>query len=87
MLGATPAPSLSTIDDAFNHYYARTGRVDMAEIGELVGADAADVEKHLADQDLAYLSPETDTWRSRADYLTGDVRDKLQAARTAAEQR
>jgi N12 class adenine-specific DNA methylase len=58
------------------------GHVDLDRIASLAGADT---ETTLADiAGLIYRDPATDTWQTADRYLSGNVRQKLAEARTAA---
>ncbi len=58
------------------------GRLDLTVIGELLGISAGQVAAEL--KDLAYLDPASGDWVTAEEYLSGNVRDKLTAARAAA---
>jgi N12 class adenine-specific DNA methylase len=59
------------------------GRVDLGRIGGLLRVDPATVPGLLGD--AIYLTPETRTWVTREEYLSGDVRVKHRAAEQAAK--
>ena len=58
------------------------GRLDLAVIADLLQLPADRVPEAL--QGLAYLDPRSGEWVTAEEYLSGNVRDKLEAARTAA---
>ena len=58
------------------------GRLDLAVIADLLQLPADRVPEAL--QGLAYLDPQSGEWVTAEEYLSGNVRDKLKAARTAA---
>ena len=60
------------------------GRVDVEHIGELTGQSVGAVEDELRSSGIAFEHPE-EGWQSRAEYLSGNVRKKLEMARAAAE--
>ena len=62
-----------------------TGRVDVEMIASLTGKSQEDVEDEFRHSGLAFNDPEQG-WQSRAEYLSGNVRRKLQLAQAAAEQ-
>ncbi len=74
-----PADALAIVMD-------RTGgNVDLAQIADLLGTDTADARKRLGDR--VFDVPGTDgKLASAAEYLSGNVRKKLAAARAAAEE-
>lgn len=62
------------------------GRVDMAYIADRLNLPADTSEESLAGQlgDAVFQDPGYETWLTAEEYLSGDVRDKLAAAETAA---
>jgi N12 class adenine-specific DNA methylase len=60
------------------------GRVDVERIAELTGLDSKAVEKMFVDTGLAFLDP-AQGWQQKEIYLSGNVRQKLETARAAAE--
>ncbi|QEH94783.1 hypothetical protein FV141_14265 (plasmid) [Dermacoccus abyssi] len=54
--------------------------VDLARIGELLGVNAEDAREQLGD--MVFLDPRDDTLVPAAEYLSGNVREKLAAARS-----
>jgi N12 class adenine-specific DNA methylase len=61
----------------------RKGVVDVPYIAALYGREEARVVEELGE--LVYRDPETTTWRTADEYLSGDVRAKLKAAEGAGE--
>lgn len=63
----------------------RTGGVDLGYIAQLLGIDGGDGE-HIAALlgDAVFQDPGYERWLTAEEYLSGDVRDKLAAAETAA---
>ncbi|MGQ3121226.1 MAG: N-6 DNA methylase [Aliihoeflea sp.] len=62
-----------------------TGRVDLPRMRELLGLDsiASTIE---AAQGLIYVDPQAARWVTASEYLSGDVRAKLETARALAAQ-
>ncbi len=61
----------------------RDGAVDLAAVAALTGRSVEDTQAELAD--AVWADPTApDTWLTRAEYLSGDVRAKLDQARRAA---
>jgi N12 class adenine-specific DNA methylase len=60
------------------------GRVELQEIARLLGAEPADARAQLAE--LVYHDPDRDQLVPAAEYLSGNVRAKLDVARRAVEQ-
>ena len=85
VVGGTVAPSLRNAEDAFTHTFAQTGTLDFERMGQLVGKDPNTVQRELQQNGLVYQNPETGRWEAADQYLTGRVRDKLEAAQLAAE--
>lgn len=71
--------------DALAITLAEQGRVDLERIGALTGKSTADIEAEMgaADRPLLFKDPETGEWQTRSDYLSGQVKRKLGAAREA----
>ncbi|MDC0994077.1 Eco57I restriction-modification methylase domain-containing protein, partial [bacterium] len=59
-----------------------SGQVDLAHMTRLTNKDEATLIREL--DGLIYLNPASAEWESADNYLTGNVRKKLQAAREAA---
>lgn len=96
----TPAPILSTRQNrpvdrpdhtadpvtALSWCLDRLGRVDLVYIGSLLNlppqGDHTWLTGHLGE--LIYQEPGYENWLTAEEYLSGDVRDKLEAAETAA---
>ena len=75
-LGAdTPQDALAICLDTHAH-------VDLAEIARLLGTSESEAREQLGE--LVYHDPATDRLLTAADYLSGDVRVKLEQARAAA---
>ena len=60
------------------------GRIEVERIAELLGVDAAEAEGQLAE--VAFFDPAAEAWAPVDEYLTGNVRVKLDRARQAAGQ-
>jgi hypothetical protein len=81
---ATPRTHADTPAEALALCLDQVGRVDLPTIADLLGGvDVEDVPALLGD--LVYLTPGGGQWVSADEYLSGDVRAKLAAARAAAE--
>lgn len=59
------------------------GHVDMSYIAGLCGMSEGEASKALGSS--VFLDPETDSWQLSAQYLSGDIRGKLAAAKDAAK--
>ena len=85
VVGGTVAPSLRNAEDVFTHTFAQTGTLEFERMGQLLGKDPNAIQGDLQQQGLIYQNPETGRWEAADQYLTGTVRDKLDAAQLAAE--
>src|SRR5581483_9800432 len=59
------------------------GVLDFATIGRLLSIPINEVPERLGD--LVYEDPRTGNWQTASAYLSGNVRDKLDEARRAAQ--
>jgi len=57
------------------------GTLDLGRVAELLGVERGEVEQQIAD--VAFLDPETNQWVPSDEYLTGNVRQKLDYAKMA----
>jgi N12 class adenine-specific DNA methylase len=69
-------------DEAIRVCLDQRGRIDQPAIASLLGMPADEVPGQI--QGLAYLDPASGNWVTAEEYLSGNVRDKLDAARAAA---
>lgn len=79
-----PTPVVETVtraEDGLLVALDRRGGVDLPFISSLYGRPESAVVAELGD--LIYRDPETGTWRTADEYLSGDVRAKLAAAERA----
>lgn len=76
------APIITSAADALAVVLNERGHVDVDHIAELLHADAEAVITELGD--AIYRDPETGSWQTADAYLSGQVRDKLKAAKAAA---
>jgi N12 class adenine-specific DNA methylase len=79
----TPALGADTAEDALAIVLDTHGHVDLQHIARLLGQQPDEARAALGD--LIYEDPERKELVTAAEYLSGDVRGKLDAARTAAE--
>lgn len=82
-----PVRGTDSPTDALTITLDRVGRVDLEMIGDLLGTDPERARLQLGD--AIYETPPTEVspeprWVTRAEYLSGDVRTKLDEARAAA---
>jgi N12 class adenine-specific DNA methylase len=57
------------------------GTLDLGRVAELLGVERGEAEQQIAD--VAFLDPETNQWVPSDEYLTGNVRQKLDYAKMA----
>jgi N12 class adenine-specific DNA methylase len=79
-----PRTAAST-EDAVKISLLYRGNVDAAKIGELLGLPEAEARRQLVETGAAYENPETGLLETPQEYLSGNVRQKLQVARDSAE--
>ena len=84
VIGAAPARKVSTVSDALAVSMHETGRLDFERMGAHLGRSPAEVREELAREKLIFRSPDGSGWLTADDYLSGNVREKLKAARIAA---
>lgn len=78
-----PVLGVDTADEALAVTLDTVGAVDLAHVARLLGIDEAGAREALGE--LVYEVPgEPGAYETRAEYLSGDVRQKLDAARAAA---
>ncbi|BAB54701.1 DNA methylase (plasmid) [Mesorhizobium japonicum MAFF 303099] len=76
------APIITSAADALAVVLNERGHVDVDHIAELLHGDVDDVIDELGD--AIFRDPETGSWHTADAYLSGQVRDKLKAAKAAA---
>lgn len=82
-----PRPEVQGVDtpaDAIAVSLDKTGGVDLPMISDLLGLDEDDAREALAG--LVFTDPDTRTLVHAPEYLSGDVRTKLDQARTATKE-
>ena len=85
VVGAVPAQKVNDASDAMSVVMNETGKVDFAKMGAKLGRSAEDVRDELEEDQLVFKSPDGDSWIPRAEYLSGNVREKLRQAQVAAD--
>jgi len=74
---------ISNEDDALSYCYNELGRVDLDRMAELLDKSPDAIITNLSSRGLVYKNP-VGNWETADEYLSGDVRDKLKLAETAA---
>jgi N12 class adenine-specific DNA methylase len=72
------------LSDALHVCLDSIGKLDISRLSQLTGLPTAGVEDSLANEGLAYLDPISSQWIPAAEYLSGNVRAKLQLAKESA---
>ena len=83
---ASPLQIVNSVDnalDAMRLSLSRRGVIDMDYMTKLTGKTPAELEKELGD--LVYKNPKTNLVELAEEYLSGNVREKLQFAKEAAK--
>lgn len=76
-------PEINSVGDALLHVLNRVGRFDLRQVAALSKVSEDDAIEQLGDK--VYRIPGTNNqWVTREEYLSGNVRRKLRAARAAA---
>jgi N12 class adenine-specific DNA methylase len=75
--------SAASLEDAFGISLGWRGRVDIPFIADLVGQPREQVERGLVEREVAVRDPETGQILSREQYLSGNVRRKLEVAKAS----
>ena len=83
VLAAPEKREIKTVNDAVLVALNRDGRFTVGAVAEIYGADEGQVVAELGDR--VYRDPDGGEWALAEEYLSGDVRSKLRAARAAAE--
>lgn len=80
-----PVQKADSPADAVSISLSDTGTLNIPRIAGLLGVTEPEAIVQITDGDkpLAYLNPETNTYETSHDYLTGNVAKKLNAARAA----
>ena len=77
-------PELKSANDGVLWSMNKLGRFDVDAIAEKMGRERADIIAELGDSVFKVPGTE-DTYQTKDEYLSGDIVDKLEQARTAAE--
>ena len=85
VVGAVPVQKASNAADAMSVVMNETGSVDFDRMGKMLDRSGAEVREELEDEGLIFRSPDGAKWIPRAEYLSGNVREKLKTAQVAAK--
>lgn len=78
----TTPKTASNIHDAIGLCMGNTGNFDMKYVAKLLSISSEQVIKLLEEKELAFLNPQTEKWDLKETYLSGNVYEKLQLAKT-----
>lgn len=81
----TEPDKAESLGDAIGISQAYRGRMDVDYIGNMLGISADDARERILNERQAYEDPVTGDLVDRDAYLSGNIREKLETARTAAE--
>ena len=84
VVGVAPQRHASTPRDALTITLDERGTLDFSRMGELLRRDPDDVREALQRDGHIFRTPASGAWVTAADYLSGDVREKLRTAQLAA---
>ncbi len=80
-----PPEHVDTVPDAMQVSQNFQGKIDPDYIAKLTGKPVEAVKSELEESGQAFENPATGQWENRATFLSGFVKEKLRAARNAAE--
>lgn len=83
VLGGKKHAEIRTAHDALGVVLNEKGRLDMAAVAERLGVSEEDAASALGQS--VFMNPVTDAWETDDEYLSGNVRVKLEQAEAAAE--
>jgi N12 class adenine-specific DNA methylase len=83
---ATPPERVETVSDAIQVSASYLNRLDLNYVAKLVDQPADVVAKELRRTGQGFEDPDTGLWTFPEEYLSGQVKQKLDRARAAAEQ-
>jgi N12 class adenine-specific DNA methylase/CRP-like cAMP-binding protein len=82
----SPREEIESFDseiDALNYVVAQFGAIDMSRIAALVGGDEDTIAQSLLDEKAIFVNPQVGKYEIAAQYLSGNVREKLIYAKQA----
>lgn len=82
---AIPAKQANSIKDALLISLRESGRIDFTRMSKLLNKNEETIRDELQKEGLIFLNPIDGVWEIRDRYLSGNVRDKLEAAQYAVE--
>lgn len=82
---ATLPESVDTVEDGIALSYNKVGRLDVELIAKAMGTTRADVRQQLLEKGMAFIDPSVGEVVDSTEYLSGDVRKKLDEAKIAAK--
>ena len=79
-----PKDFADTPKEALLYSLGEKGKVDLAYIAALVSSNEAEVIESLQKERLIFRDPQRQNWQPEDEYLSGNVRQKLELAKVAA---
>ena len=84
--GRNTSLKIETPLDALRHSENKTGRIDFELMAKVLNDQpVVEIEKSLSKDKHIFLNPETNEWEFAADYFSGFIYEKLDAAEKAAK--
>lgn len=81
---ATKIPTMAeTPEEGLVYSLQEFGRVNLRYVADLIGETEEETKSKLSAAGRIYLNPETEGWETADEYLSGNVRNKLQVASLA----
>ena len=80
---AVPVTSVDTASEALSVSIGEKAKVDLAYMEQLCGKDRDEIIRDL--KGIIFENPSNGNWETSDEYLSGNVREKLKTAKTAAE--
>lgn len=81
----TRVTTVETPAEALAVSLAERGRVDWTAMQELTGKTPDELQKELADGKMIFRNPQGRKWETAEEYLSGNVRKKLEEAKSVAK--
>lgn len=82
VIGFKADPEPKTLPDAIVASMYRSGNVDLSYIADKLGISKSDVEREIVSSKKGFVNPSTGLVEIRHEYLSGNVREKLETAKS-----
>jgi N12 class adenine-specific DNA methylase len=80
-----PPATAANVKDAMLISLALCGRMNIADMAKRLGQPEREVVVALKQSDLAFIDPQDGRWKPADEYLSGHIRDKIAAAKSAGK--